>query len=383
MENKPLPPHYQFYLTGRDPLASGLPPKRPVIGVLTGNGIGPEVISAALRVAAAVTKVCGLDLELRYGGLIGEHAEAENLPTLPENVIQFCSEIFSAGGAVLNGPGGGRYVYDLRKEFDLFCKFVPVQPWPQLANAGKLVGSHLKDVNMLIVRDNIGGVYQGEWSEAVGQEGRIAEHRFFYTESQIYRLVEIAARAAAHRRGRLHVIVKEGGVPGISALWRDVSLAVARKFSVKATIMNVDLAAYELIQHPQLFDVLVAPNLIGDIMADVAGVLVASRGLTFSGNFTPEGHGVYQTNHGCAHDLAGTDRANPAGQILSMAMLLRESFGLDRAADLIERALARCWTEGWRTEDIAEPGCSTLGTQAMGDRVVEQVFRLAEEQLPA
>jgi len=138
-----------------------------------------------------------------------------------------------------------------------------------------------------------------------------------------------------------------------------------------------------VIQHPQCFDVLVAPNLIGDIMADVAGVLVASRGLTFSGNYTPEGYGVYQTNHGCAHDLAGTDRANPAGQIFSMAMLLRESFGLNRAAALMEQALVRCWAEGWRTEDIVEPGCVTLGTRAMADRVVEQVLRLAEQKQPA
>ena len=174
------------------------------------------------------------------------------------------------------------------------------------------------------------------------------------------------------------MIIKDGGVPGISALWRDVGLALGRKYSVQTSTMNIDLAAYELIRHPQNFDVLVAPNLFGDILADLAGALVGSRGITFSGNFDPEGRAVYQTNHGCASDLAGTDTANPAGQILSLAMLLRESFGLESAAALIERALGAAWEEGWRTADLMEPGCRCLGTGAMTDRVIDQIFRLAE-----
>src|SRR5207245_1461202 len=116
------------------------------------------------------------------------------------------------------------------------------------------------------------------------------------------------------------------------------------------------------------FDVIVTPNLAGDILADIAGVLVSSRGVTFSGNFDAQGHGVYQTNHGCAADLAGTDTANPAGQFLSLAMLLRESFALDRAAGLVERALAEVWRAGWRTADLAEPGCRVIGTQAITER---------------
>jgi 3-isopropylmalate dehydrogenase len=142
--------------------------------------------------------------------------------------------------------------------------------------------------------------------------------------------------------------------------------------------MNVDLAAYELIQNPTHFDVIATPNLFGDILADVTGVLVSSRGVTFSGNFDAHGHGVYQTNHGCAHDLAGTDTANPAGQILSLAMLLRESFGLDEAAALVEKSLAEVWRAGWRTADLAEPGCHILGTKAMAKKVAEQVLRSAD-----
>jgi 3-isopropylmalate dehydrogenase len=233
-------------------------------------------------------------------------------------------------------------------------------------------------VDFLIVRDNSGGVYQGTWSKRVQDKGLIAEHSFQYTESEVRRLVEVAARAAGCRRGRLHVILKEGGVPAVSALWREVGAAVARKRGVAVVFMNVDFAVYQLIQSPAEFDVIAAPNLIGDILADVAGVLVSSRGVTFSGNFNASGHGVYQTNHGCAQDLAGTDTANPAGQILALAMLLRESFGLDEAAALIEQSLAHVWRRGWRTADLAEPGCSTLGTRAFTEQVVEQILRQSD-----
>jgi 3-isopropylmalate dehydrogenase len=137
--------------------------------------------------------------------------------------------------------------------------------------------------------------------------------------------------------------------------------------------MNADRAAYELVRLPTQFDVLVTPNMIGDILADVAGVLVTSRGATYSGNYDPEGNAVYQTNHGCAHDLAGTDTANPAGQILSLAMLLRESFGLDSAAARIENALRQAWQAGWRTADVAATGCQVVGTRAMTQQVIDRI----------
>jgi 3-isopropylmalate dehydrogenase len=355
---------------------------RPLIGVLEGTGIGPMVINSALQVLKSVEQVLGLKFEVRFGGLIGEDAIKEYGQWLPEDTVDFCTDIFHRGGAILNGPGGGRYVYDLRRRFDLFCKFVPVQPPPVLAHAGRISPQFLKNVDILIVRDNIGGVYQGQWGDRATDKGRVAEHAFNYNEGDVHRLVEVAARAAASRRGNLMVIVKDGGVPTITALWRDVSDAVAKRHGVEAKFMNVDLAAYELIQNPARFDVIVAPNLFGDIIADLCGVLMSSRGVTFSGNFDPQGHGVYQTNHGCAHELAGTNIANPAGQILSLAMLLRESFGLEEAATLIEKSLAETWRAGWRTADLAEPGCQILGTQAMADKVAEQVLHSAEKKSP-
>jgi 3-isopropylmalate dehydrogenase len=376
---KARPIRLASYLPGNN---LGLPPinflTRPLIGILEGTGIGPQVISATLQVLKSVEQAMNLKFEVRHGGLIGEKAVVSCGKWLPEDPMEFCADIFQVGGAILSGPGGGRYVYDLRRRFDLFCKFVPVRPAPELAHAGRIAPQFLKNVDLLIVRDNTGGVYQGQWGDRATDKGRFAEHSFSYSEAEVHRLIEVAARAAADRRGKLHIIVKEGGVPTVTALWRDVGGAVARRHGVEAAFMNVDLAAYELIQNPAHFDVIAAPNLFGDILADVAGVLVSSRGVTFSGNFDAHGHGVYQTNHGCAHDLADMDTANPAGQILSLAMLLHESFGLDKAADLIEKSLAEVWHAGWRTADLAEPGCRILGTKAMADKVAEQVLRSAE-----
>ena len=367
------------YLTGTDrrpPLDTGH--TRPSIGVVEGTGIGREIVGAALQVLTATGQVLGLQFDVQAGGQIGEEAMGGSGGGLPEGLEEFFTAVFERGGAILSGPGGGRYVYDLRRRFDLFCKFAPVRPWPELARAAKLVPRHLQGVDFLIVRDNSGGVYQGTWSERVQDECRIAEHSFRYSEAEVQRLVEVAAHAAGCRRGKLHVIVKDGGVPAVSALWHDVGASVARKRGVAVAFMNADFAAYQLIQSPVEFDVIAAPNLIGDILADVAGVLVSSRGVTFSGNFNAAGHGVYQTNHGCAQDLAGTDTANPAGQILALAMLLRESFGLEEAATLIEQSLAHVWRRGWRTADLAEPGCSILGTRAFTEQVVEQILRQSD-----
>jgi 3-isopropylmalate dehydrogenase len=326
-----------------------------------------------------VEQVTGLKFELCHGGAIGEEAEKHFGASLPESTARFFTEIFARGGAILNGPGGGRYVYDLRKRFDLFCKFAPIRPCPQLSRIAPVIANNAHPMDMLIVRDNIAGAYQGHWSTHETEAGKIAEHTFSYTSRQIQRLAEVAARAAAARRGKMHVIVKDGGLPAVTALWREVSVAEAIRQEVEAIFVNVDLAAYEFIRNPGQFDVVLTPNLFGDILVDITGALLGSRGVTFSGNYDPAGNGVYQTNHGCAHDLAGADVANPAGQILSLSMMLRESFGLGDAATLIETALAAAWQDGWRTADIAEPDCRVVGTRAMAEQVSQYVLRLAEK----
>jgi 3-isopropylmalate dehydrogenase len=346
-----------------------------VIGVLAGEGIGPEIIPVALDILDVVAQASGQTFEIRKGGKIGVPAVAESGRALTPEVIEFCSSIFAENGALLCGPGGGRFVYDLRAEFDLYCKFTPIRPAEALRNAGALKPEVVDDADLVVVRENISGLYFGESMQGSGAE-RTAHHTFGYTESHIRRILVAALRLAELRDGRLCVVLKPGGVPVISALWKQIFLEVAEDSEVRWEILEVDNAIYQIIADPGRFDVVVAPNTFGDIISDGASLLLGSRGMSFSGNFGMAGRAVFQTGHGAAHDLAGTGRANPLGQILSLAMLLRESFGELGSARAIENAVEFTLAEGWRTEDIAEPGCHVVGTIEMGQCVRRNLERL-------
>ncbi len=360
----------------------GPPPRRAatgaiVIGALAGEGIGPEVVAAALETLDSLAEATGLRVEIRHGGLIGHAAELTSGAALSAEVIQFCTEVFGAGGAILNGPGGGRYVYDLRKHFDIFLKISPLRIANGLRDASRLRPEVLDGTDILITRENTGGAYQGCWDERPTlSRGRLAEHRLAYSEAQVRRFLDASARLARSRRGQLTVVWKEAGLPSISRLWRDCAAEAAESHGVQFSMVDVDLMAYRLIQEPATFDVIAAPNLLGDILTDLGAVLLGGRGLSFSGNFTERGEAVFQTNHGAAHDLAGTDRANPVGQVFSLAMMLRERFGLRSEAEVIEEAVRSVWRDGWRTADVASPGMRVVGTREMGRRVAERTGQI-------
>lgn len=354
-----------------------------LIGVLEGEGIGPDIVPASLQVLEAVAQITGDVFTIEHGGAIGRDAERVHGVPLSEEVAAFCEGVFAQNGAILAGAGGGRFVYDLRRQFDMFCKFSPLVSSRTLAGAGCLKPEHREGLDLVIVRENTGGIYQGAWTlDEPTPDDRSASHSFAYSAQQVTRILEVAARLAQQRRGELAVIHKEAGLPSVSTLWKLCGDPVADAYGIAVRYVDIDLAAYQLIQHPRSFDVIVTPNLFGDIMSDVGAVLVGSRGLTFSGNFTPEGHGVYQTNHGAAYDLVGKDVGNPVGQILSLAMLLRESFGLLYAASLIEAAVEQVWKDGWRTADLAEPNCQTIGTRHLTDLITEAVPRVHQQFRP-
>lgn len=345
-----------------------------LVGVLEGEGSGPEIIRATLQVLSALESAGSRKFDVRFGGEIGIPSELRYGKALCDDVIEFCRAIFLNGGAILAGPGGGRFVYDLRKQFDLFCKFSPLKVYDELSNAGRMKPSFTRHADILLIRENVSGIYQGQWKElSLSNAGKKAEQSFNYTEKEVGRILRVAAGIAQHRRGEMTVTVKDAGIPIISQLWRDCTIEIASEAGIKYSFVNIDYAVYQLLQHAQDLDLIVSPNLFGDILADVGGVLVGSRGITYSGNFSSEGAAVYQTNHGAAHDLKNTNTANPAGQIFSLAMLLRESFGLVQEARLIENAVAAVWREGWRTADLAESGCRLAGTQEIGERIAEKV----------
>jgi 3-isopropylmalate dehydrogenase len=370
-------PHWTSCIAGRPrpgPNAAGA----YVLGVLPGEGSCPEIVEGALRVLATVLAGTPARIDVRrYDGPVCPDGGCD------EPTAAFCASTFADGGAVLAGAMSGRFVYEMRRRFRLFCKISPVQVWDELVSACRLRPEVVRGVDILLVRENASGLYQGEWTEErTADRGRVAWHRFHYAEDEVRAIVEVAAAMAARRRGGLCVVLKEGGVPGISRLWRSCAEEIGRARSLVPRMLNVDYAAYRLIQHPSELDVVVAPNLFGDVLADLGGVLLGSRAVTFSGNFATNGAAVYQTNHGAALDLAGTDRANPAGQILSLAMLLRESFGCEREAALVESALRRVWAEGFTTSDLSLPNARRVGTREMVERISEATRRLAAENPP-
>ena len=318
----------------------------PLLGVLRGEGIGPEVVDAALTVVRGLEQAGGRVVGVQVGGAIGREAERAAGAALTEDVVRFCERIFERGGAILSGPGGSRYVYELRTRLDLFLKISPLQVRNGVADASPLRPETLEGVDLLLVRENVGGVYQGR-SEALRRDGgRLVRHSFTYEEARVRRFLDAAARLARCRSGELTVVTKEAGVPEVSALWRACAERAAAAHGVHCALVDVDLIAYQLVRQPAAFDVVAAPNLYGDVLGDLAAVLIGSRGLSYGGNFSPRGEGVYQTNHGAAHDIAGTDRANPVAQILSLAMLLRESLGLGREASAMEEGVRTVWGRG-------------------------------------
>ncbi len=350
------------------------------IGILPGEGVGPEVTQCALQILRTVTESAGVATDVCEGGLIGRDAEQTCGIPLSDEVVRFCEGVFARGGAVLHGPGGGRFVYDLRKQFDLFLKISPLQSAMAAPDAGRLKPEAAHGVDMLITRENTGGLYQGSWHEGNGAPGkRWAEHHARYSEQQVRRFLRASARLAKNRRGELTVVWKESGVPTISRLWRDCAYDAADEFGVQARMVDIDLMAYRLIQEAQAFDVVAAPNLFGDVLADLGAVLLGSRGASFSGNFSPTGDAVYQTNHGAAYDLAGLDRANPVGHILALAMMLRETFSLEREARAIELAVRSIWGEGCRTEDLAAPGAQVVGMREMGERIARRAVQILDD----
>ena len=359
-------------------------PDKINIGILTGEGIGPEVISASVRVLSAIERSTSLNFDIRYGGLIGRNAKEAFGMALSKEVIAWTESLFKEGGAILCGPASSRFVYEMRSEFDLFCKFTPVQPHVALRDVGVIKSAALENVDLMLVRENAGGDYFGESILETDQQGRNrVKHSFSYYADEVHRIVDVAIKLARQRQGKLCLVIKSDGIPGVSKLWADIYTEQTQDTELDTSILEIDNAVYQIIAAADKFDVIVSPNMFGDILADNASLLLGTRGLSYSGNFGARGIATYQTGHGAAYDIAGQNIANPIGQILSMAMMFRESFGLCNIAATIEASVGQILDSGIRTPDIAVPGVTIVGTEEMGERIAEILeVRLSAQQAP-
>jgi 3-isopropylmalate dehydrogenase len=347
------------------------------VGALLGEGIGPEVVGAALDVLGALEAARSLRFELRIGPQLGL-AGGDDRGHLTGPEADFCHATFAQGGALLCGPRGGRFVYELRRRFELFAKLTPVRPLPALLDAGPVRPQAVRGADLLFVRENVGGLYFGSHRET--RDGRFlreAQHSFGYARPTVDRILRLAVELAQGRRGRLALVAKSAGVPAISELWRECAAEVCEAAAVELEVLEVDNACYQVVADARRFDVVVSPNMFGDVLADVAALLLGSRGVSHSLNLGDQRRAVYQTGHGAARDLAGSDRANPVGQILALAGMLETSFGLPALADAVRAGTQAVLAGGWRTPDVMASGCTEVGTRELGKRIADQVHALA------
>ena len=350
---------------------------------LPGDGIGPEIVTEALKVLDVVKQRFDLDIEVSHGLVGGAAIDEEGTPLSAKTLEQA-----KRSDAVLFGAVGGpkwddrpmeqrpeKGLLKLRAGMDLFANLRPAILYPQLASASSLKPELVAGLDILIVRELTGGIYFGEPRGVRTLENGEREgfNTYVYRESEIKRIAKVAFEAAQKRGGRL-CSVDKSNVLEVTALWREVVIAEADKYKeVELNHMYVDNAAMQLVREPKQFDVMVTGNMFGDILSDCAAMLTGSIGMLPSASLNEQNQGMYEPVHGSAPDIAGQNKANPLAQILSLAMLLRYSLGEVTAAEAIENAVSDVLDKGLRTGDIASEGCQIVGTTEMGDAVVQML----------
>ena len=334
------------------------------ITILPGDGIGPEVTDQAVQVLQAVAEAFNHQLQLQSKNIGGAALAAANDP-LPADTIKACL----ASSAVLLGavgsPAFDHYpnhlrpeagLLRLRRELGAYANLRPAICFPALEDCSPLRAEIVRGTDIMIVRELLGGLYFGEPRSIQGQPGaRVAINTMTYGEPAIERIARVAFDLAMKRRKKV-LSVDKANVLECSRLWREVVTRCAKDYpEVRLSHMYVDSAAMSLVQRPKDFDVLLTENMFGDILSDQAGGVVGSLGLLASASIGGP-VGVYEPVHGSAPDIAGKGIANPLGAILSVAMMLRHSFALEREATCIENAVSATLTQGDRTADLIQAG---------------------------
>lgn len=343
---------------------------------LPGDGIGPEIVAEALKVLAALP----LDITVSQGLVGGAAIEADGVALSDQTLVQA-----RAADAVLLGAVGGpawdhlpmaqrpeKGLLQLREGLGLFANLRPAMLYPQLAEASTLKPEVVAGLDILIVRELTGGIYFGQprGIRQLDTGERQGFNTYVYRESEIRRIARVAFEAARKRGGRL-CSVDKSNVLEVTALWREIVTDMAAEYpDVTLSHMYVDNAAMQLVRNPRQFDVVLTGNMFGDILSDCAAMLTGSIGMLPSASIDDTGRGLYEPVHGSAPDIAGQNKANPLATILSLAMLLRYSFGEVDAACAIEKAVGQVLDQPLRTPDIASEGCQTVTTSQMGDAVV-------------
>ena len=349
--------------------------------ILPGDGIGPEIVTEAVKVLAALRDDFGLDIQMDEALVGGAAIDATGV-SLPDDTLEQARE---ADAVLLGAVGGPKWdslpieirpekmaLLGLRKGLGLFANLRPAILYSQLADASTLKPEVVSGLDIMIVRELTGGIYFGQprGIRTLENGERQGVNTLLYRESEIRRICRVAFEIAMKRSKRV-CSVDKANVLECTELWREVATETAKEFpEVELSHMYVDNAAMQLVRRPKQFDVIVTTNMFGDILSDEASMLTGSIGMLPSASLNQTGKGMYEPIHGSAPDIAGQGIANPLATILSVAMLLRYTLDRSDLADRVEAAVVRVLDAGLRTPDIHSPGKEKVGTSEMGDAVL-------------
>jgi len=352
------------------------------LALVKGDGIGPEIVDEATKVLDAIGEKYGHSFKYTEVLAGGCAIDATGHP-LPEETLKVCKESDSVILGAVGGPKWDtlpghlrpeRALLGLRSELGLFANIRPAYLYEALAEACPLKPEITKGgLDLVVVRELTGGAYFGERGRKNTDMGEAAYDTMIYSEKEIERIVRVAFEMARKRRKKV-TSVDKANVLESSRLWREVVHRVKEEYKdVECSDMLVDNTAMQLVRNPKQFDVIVTENMFGDILSDEASMITGSIGMLPSASLGEGTLGMYEPIHGSAPDIAGKGIANPLATILSVAMMLRYSFNLDKEAKSIEDAVEKVLNEGYRTADIMSEGKTLVNTKEMGDLVVKNL----------
>ncbi len=356
------------------------------IGLIHGDGIGPEIVTEAKKVLDAVSCVYGHSFDYTDLLLGGASIDACGVPLTDETVEEAkkCDAVLmgSIGGDAKTSPWyqlppekrPEAGLLRIRKELGLFANLRPAYLYDELKDACPLKPEIIADgFDLVIMRELTGGLYFGERKTVVEDGVRKAVDTLTYNENEIRRIA-IRAFDIARKRRKKVTSVDKANVLDSSRLWRAVVEEVAKDYpDVTLEHMLVDNCAMQLVRDPAQFDVILTENMFGDILSDEASMVTGSIGMLSSASLNETSFGLYEPSHGSAPDIAGKNIANPIATVLSAAMLLRYSLNLDAEADAVEQAVKQVLKKGYRTVDIMSEGCTQVSTTEMGDLLAKEI----------
>ena len=353
------------------------------IAVIKGDGIGPEIVNEAEKVLNKIGEKYGHTFEYTDVLMGGCAIDATGVP-LPQETIDICLASDSVLLGAVGGPKWDTLPGNLRPEagllgirgaMKLFANIRPAKLIPALAGACPLKDEITKNgLDLVIVRELIGGAYFGERDTHVDENGiKHASDSMAYADYEVERICRVAFDMARKRGKKVHSVDK-ANVLDSSRLWREVAHKVAEEYpDIEFQDILVDNTAMQLVHDPAQFDVMVTENLFGDILSDEASMITGSLGMIPSASLGEGSLGLYEPIHGSAPDIAGQNKANPLATILSVAMMLRYSFDMGKEADAIENAVDKVLAEGYRTGDIMSEGMKCVSCSEMGDLVADRI----------